>query len=577
MTVKPIKASGLHGALATVLGVRTGAADGDAAATSALDPELAERHPLGILVTEDNVVNQRLALRLLEKLGYRADVAGNGLEALEALERQPYDLVLMDVQMPEMDGVEATGRILERWTETERPWIVAMTAEVMQGDQGFLAAGMNDYVAKPIRPRELVAAITRAPRRRVEHEGKDGGRPAVDAAVLDRLAESMGGDDAFVAELVEQFVADSPALVAAARSGLETGDAEEVRRAAHTLKSNAATMGANELADRSRRLELAAKAGGSATGRRRSTRSPRSSSGSTPRSRGLAVALGLEQRHGLRDPLELERPELAQPEPVRRDELGEALSDEDLVGAGLRGDARRDVDRPAEVVALVVDHRSRLDADVRRREPAWAHRLHDVERRENGVPRIGEVEVDTVAQHLHDRASPVGRDLAHEIGEREGDARRRVVARLLGQPRVAGEVGERGGTQVPLSPFVDAGALEGDLRVLVVVFEHERLRMTAEQPPEHVLAGATELQAPPAEAPRTPGCRRALSPERLLDRRVEMMDEILRDPTGRVAPDAREPKDHLEIDAGLQQDRGPPISSRSSSRMCSSGIGRGSP
>ena len=263
VTVKPIKASGLHGALATVLGVPTGTADGDAAATSALDPEMAERHPLRILVTEDNVVNQRLALRMLDRLGYRADVAGNGLEALEALERQPYDLVLMDVQMPEMDGVEATGRILERWTEDERPWIVAMTAEVMQGDrEGFLAAGMNDYVAKPIRPRELVAAITRAPRRRAEDERKGGdGRPAVDAAVLDRLGESMGGDDAFVAELVEQFVADSPALVAAARAGLETGDAEEVRRAAHTLKSNAATMGANELADRSRKLEVAAKAG----------------------------------------------------------------------------------------------------------------------------------------------------------------------------------------------------------------------------------------------------------------------------------------------------------------------------
>ncbi|MGH3028437.1 MAG: response regulator, partial [Gaiellaceae bacterium] len=246
-----------------VLGVRTGSGDGDTAATSALDPELAERHPLRILVTEDNVVNQRLALRMLVKLGYRADVAANGLEALEALERQPYDLVLMDVQMPEMDGVEATGRILERWAEEERPWIVAMTAEVMQGDrEGFLAAGMNDYVAKPIRPRELVAAITRTPRRRVEHEPKDGDRrPAVDAAVLDRLAESMGGDDAFVAELIQQFVADSPGLVSAARRGLETGDGEEVRRAAHTLKSNAATMGANELADRSRRLELAAKAG----------------------------------------------------------------------------------------------------------------------------------------------------------------------------------------------------------------------------------------------------------------------------------------------------------------------------
>jgi PAS domain S-box-containing protein len=262
--VKPIKASGLHGALATVLGVHTGTAEADARETSALDAELASRHPLRILLTEDNVVNQRLALRLLEKLGYRADVAANGLEALEALERQPYDLVLMDIQMPEMDGVEATRRILDRWPDGERPWIVAMTAEVMHGDrEGFLAAGMNDYVAKPIRPQELVAAIRRTPSRAGLEPSVDGdgARPAVDAAVLDRLAESMGGDDAFVAELIEQFVTDSPALVAAARKGLKAGDAEEVRRAAHTLKSNAATFGANELADRSRSLEMAARAG----------------------------------------------------------------------------------------------------------------------------------------------------------------------------------------------------------------------------------------------------------------------------------------------------------------------------
>jgi CheY-like chemotaxis protein/HPt (histidine-containing phosphotransfer) domain-containing protein len=196
-------------------------------------------------------------------LGYRADVAANGLEAVEALERQPYDLVLMDVQMPEMDGVEATRRILDRWPDEERPWIVAMTAEAMQGDrEGFLAAGMNDYVAKPIRPQELVTAIERSPRRAVQSvttEGLDA--PAVDAAVLARLSESMGGDDEFVAELIDQFVTDSTALVAAVRHGLEAGETGEVVRAAHTLKSNAATLGANELADRSRGLETAARAG----------------------------------------------------------------------------------------------------------------------------------------------------------------------------------------------------------------------------------------------------------------------------------------------------------------------------
>ncbi|HEU4832214.1 MAG TPA: response regulator, partial [Actinomycetota bacterium] len=262
--VKPIKASALHGALAIALDLGSAAEEARDQAGGILDPELATRHPLRILVAEDNVVNQRLALRLLEKLGYRADVVANGLEAVEAVERQPYDLVLMDVQMPEMDGVQATQRILGRRLDSDRPWIVAMTAEVMRGDrEGFLAAGMNDYVAKPIRPQELIAAIARTPSRVRAAAARDAevARPPVDASVLDRLAESMGGDDAFVTELIEQFVADSPALVAAARRGLEASDADAVRRAAHTLKSNAATFGANELADRSSRLEAAAKAG----------------------------------------------------------------------------------------------------------------------------------------------------------------------------------------------------------------------------------------------------------------------------------------------------------------------------
>ena len=194
--VKPIKASGLHGALAIVLGPRSDAEERRARPAGVLDPELAERHPLRILLAEDNVVNQRLALRLLEKLGYRADVAANGLEAVEAVERQDYDLVLMDVQMPEMDGVEATRHILERWPDGERPWIVAMTAEVMRGDrEGFLAAGMNDYVAKPIRPQELVAAITRTPSRKRADDAAEaeGARPAVDTTVLDAARREHGG------------------------------------------------------------------------------------------------------------------------------------------------------------------------------------------------------------------------------------------------------------------------------------------------------------------------------------------------------------------------------------------------
>src|SRR5678809_623952 len=132
------------------------------AAKPRLDAGMAERHPLRILLAEDNVVNQKPALRLLQQMGYRADHASNGLEAVEAVERQPYDVVPMDVQMPEMDGLDAAREICATWAAHERPRIVAMTANAMQGDrEQCLAAGMNDYVTKPIRVDALVEALTR--------------------------------------------------------------------------------------------------------------------------------------------------------------------------------------------------------------------------------------------------------------------------------------------------------------------------------------------------------------------------------------------------------------------------------
>jgi CheY-like chemotaxis protein len=134
-----------------------------------VDPTLAKEHPLRILLAEDNVVNQKLALRLLQQMGYRADLASNGIEAIECIERQPYDVVLMDVQMPEMDGLEASRRITARWPTSERPRIVAMTANAMQGDrEECLAAGMDDYVTKPIRVDALVASLLQAPQRRAQ-------------------------------------------------------------------------------------------------------------------------------------------------------------------------------------------------------------------------------------------------------------------------------------------------------------------------------------------------------------------------------------------------------------------------
>jgi CheY-like chemotaxis protein len=134
---------------------------------------MAVRHPLRILLAEDNVVNQKLALRLLSQMGYRADLASNGIEAIESVERQTYDVVLMDVQMPEMDGLEASKRITARWAADMRPRIIAMTANAMAGDRELcMAAGMDDYVTKPIRVEALVQALYQAHQRKEQLHGK---------------------------------------------------------------------------------------------------------------------------------------------------------------------------------------------------------------------------------------------------------------------------------------------------------------------------------------------------------------------------------------------------------------------
>ena len=224
--IKPVKQSDLLDRILEALAPPTARAR---AAAPAARP--AGRR-LRVLVAEDNLVNQRVAVGLLERAGHRAAVVENGRQALAALAREAFDVVLMDVQMPEMDGFEATAAIRERERGTPRHVpIVAMTAHAMKGDaERCLAAGMDAYLAKPLQSAELVATIARLT--------PDG---VVDEA---RLLERVGGDRRALAEVARIFLADAPRRTAEIRRAILGGDARAMRAAAHTLKGAVSNFGA---------------------------------------------------------------------------------------------------------------------------------------------------------------------------------------------------------------------------------------------------------------------------------------------------------------------------------------------
>ncbi len=273
---KPLRASRLYNVMVETFAPEELLAERDeAVAAPGFDLEMGQRHPLRILLAEDHVTNQKLALLMLKRLGYRADVAANGLEVLDALERQPYDVVLMDVQMPEMDGLEATRQIRRRWPGAQGPRIVAMTASVMQEDRKRCqAAGMDDYVSKPIRVQELVSALNEC--RPLGESAEPGTEPAVetdagadvppsdgvlDPAALDQLRELVGDEPALLAELIDSYLEETPPLLATLRQSLDQGDATRLSTAAHTLKSSSRDFGATRIADWCQELEALGRAG----------------------------------------------------------------------------------------------------------------------------------------------------------------------------------------------------------------------------------------------------------------------------------------------------------------------------
>jgi CheY-like chemotaxis protein len=308
---KPIKPSLIFDALVNIFAgqtTRIRRRKREPSEESIFDATMGQRLPLHILLAEDHATNQKLALHLLKRLGYRADVAANGLEVLQSLKRQSYDVILMDMQMPEMDGLEATRHIRQQWPGEQGPRIIAMTANAMQGDRELcLAAGMDDYVSKPIRVDELVGALSRCNPSSTKSEqplaGTEGGEKEkelaqgrngaekqghkgademetsenqepglsdvegskienpLDPAALEMLLDVIGGEPELLAELIDSFLEEAPPLLSKMHQALEKGDPAGLRVAAHTIKSSANDFGATTLAELCQTLEDMGKSG----------------------------------------------------------------------------------------------------------------------------------------------------------------------------------------------------------------------------------------------------------------------------------------------------------------------------
>jgi len=258
---KPVKQSDLLDAITTVMSRASTAEPRAEAVEPAANPPAGSPRRFRILVAEDNPVNQRLATRLLEKHGHQPVVVGDGREALAAVEAGGFDVVLMDVQMPNLDGLEATRALRDRERErtggrgptaADRLPVIAMTAHAMKGDrERCLEAGCDDYVSKPIRPQDLFAAIDRCV--------AAAGLPAPAAGrVLDRAAALAGldGDEELLQDLAEVFLDDCPRLMAAVRDAVESREPDRVARAAHAVKGSVANFGAPAATDAAHRLEV---------------------------------------------------------------------------------------------------------------------------------------------------------------------------------------------------------------------------------------------------------------------------------------------------------------------------------
>lgn len=259
--MKPIKQSELYDAILDALGIEPRKPDAEEITTAAGAPST---RPLRVLLAEDSLVNQRLAVGLLERHGHRVTIANNGQQALEMAGRDHFDVILMDVQMPELDGLEATRLIREHEGQTGRHVpIIAMTAHALKGDrERCLAVGMDEYVAKPVRERQLLAALRAVLGDEVAPPPVEQPErfPETDGHLIDweSALKICGGDYQLLRDIAEAFLEEHPRRIDEIRRAIDTSDWELLHRAAHTIKGSMRYFGAAAVFDRAFGLEQVA-------------------------------------------------------------------------------------------------------------------------------------------------------------------------------------------------------------------------------------------------------------------------------------------------------------------------------
>jgi PAS domain S-box-containing protein len=257
---KPIKHNSLRDTLKQLLN-----AGGDNKSRSKQENLLAVKYPLRILLAEDNVVNQKVALKMLERLGYRGDVAANGLEVLDAVQKIKYDLVLMDMLMPEMDGIETSKLIISAISKEHQPVIVAMTAnDIEENRDKCLEAGMEDFLQKPISQEKLGECLRKWGEAKLKSNGKSDNLQLniIDESKISFLQDIDSNEDAaFMIELLDVYINELPRTINLICNSIEDENAKELQFNAHKLKGSSLTLGMDVISDISIKLENAAKSG----------------------------------------------------------------------------------------------------------------------------------------------------------------------------------------------------------------------------------------------------------------------------------------------------------------------------